>query len=178
MHNHGCVLSAAGEQVVGATSAAEGILANSPTVPPLATLCMGKFAALPLSFMQHNTNYCAAQHKRTGQEKERNMSLIRRIGTLRTLSFAVGVTLGLVSAVYAQSGTDAQLPARPPGPQVALGQWPIVAGYQRQPTVEEVDRRRDERGIATSTSRLRHEDREMQQLYDEILRQTEPALRP
>jgi len=106
------------------------------------------------------------------------MSLIRRIGTLKTLSFAVGVTLGLASAVYAQSGTDAQFPARPPGPQVALGQWPIDADHQRQPTVEEVDRRSDERGIATSTSRLRHGDREVRQLYHVILRQTEPALHP
>ena len=106
------------------------------------------------------------------------MSLIRRIGTLKTLSFAVGVLLGLVSAVYAQSGSAAQFPARQLGPQVALDQWPIGAGHQRQPTVEEVDRRRDERGIATSTLRLSHEDHEVQQLYDEILRQTEPALRP
>lgn len=106
------------------------------------------------------------------------MSLIRRIGTLRTLSFAVGVTLGLVCSVYAQSGTDAQFPARPPGPQVALDQWPIVAGHRRQPTAEEIDRRRDERATAPSAPRLRDENREVQQLYDEILRQTEPALRP
>jgi hypothetical protein len=64
------------------------------------------------------------------------MSLIRHIGTFGTLLFAVGVTLGLVAAVYAQSvkitaiesrlqvieGTDAQLPG-----QVSLHQWPIVA---------------------------------------------------
>jgi hypothetical protein len=106
------------------------------------------------------------------------MSLIRGIGTLRTLSFAVGVTLGLVSAVYAQSGTDAQFPAQPPGPQVALDQWPVVAGHRRQPTAEEFDRRRDERGTAANTSGFRDEDREVRQLYDEIMRQTEPALRP
>jgi hypothetical protein len=47
------------------------------------------------------------------------MSLIRCIGTLRTRSFAVGVTLGLVSAVYAQSRTNAQLPAQPSGPSGA-----------------------------------------------------------
>jgi hypothetical protein len=103
---------------------------------------------------------------------------IRRIGTLKTLSFAVGVTLGLVNAVYAQSGTNAQLPVQPPGSQVALHQWPIVAGHQRQPTAEEIDRRRDEHGTGQSTPRLHDEDREVQQLYDEILRQTEPALRP
>jgi len=48
------------------------------------------------------------------------MSLIRRISTPRTLSFGVGVTLGLVSAVPAQPGADAQLPAQLPDPQEAL----------------------------------------------------------
>jgi len=94
------------------------------------------------------------------------MSLIRGIGTLRTLSFAVGVTLGLVSAVYAQSGTGAQLAPQPPGPQAAFDQWPIVAGHRRQPTAEEIDRQRDGRGTAASTSGVRNEDREVQQLYD------------
>jgi len=163
---------------VGATSVAVGILANSPTVPPPTTLCIGKFAALPLSFLQHNANYCAAQHKRTGQEKERHMSLIRCIGTLKTLSFAVGFTLGLVSAVYAQSSSDAQFSPRQLGPPGEVHQWPIVAGHPRRPTAAEIDRGRDERGAAPTMLRLRDEDREMQQLYDEILPQAEPSLRP
>jgi hypothetical protein len=106
------------------------------------------------------------------------MSLIRHIGTLRAFSFAIGVLLALVSVVYAQSGTDDQLSGHPPGPQLALDQWPIIAGHRRQLTVEEIDRRIDERGIAPSEPSFRDEDREVQQLYDEIMRQTEPALRP
>jgi hypothetical protein len=39
---------------------------------------------------------------------------IRRIGTLRTLSFAVGVALALVSTAYAQSGVDGQAGADRP----------------------------------------------------------------
>ena len=60
------------------------------------------------------------------------MSLIQRIGTLRTLSFAVGVILGLVSAVYAQPGTG-QLPAHRPGLQLALDHGPTVAGTKFSP---------------------------------------------
>jgi hypothetical protein len=96
------------------------------------------------------------------------MSLIWR----RTFSFAVGVTLGLVSAVPARSGTGAQLPAQPPDPLEALYQWPIVAGYGQQPSAEETDRRRDERRTAPSTRRFRDETREVhQQLYEQIMRQ-------
>jgi hypothetical protein len=106
------------------------------------------------------------------------MSLIRHIGTLRTFSFVVGVLLGLVSAVYAQSGTDDLLPGYPSKPQLALDQWPIPAGYRRQPTAEEIGRWIDERGTGPSAPRFRDKDRELQQLYDEIMRQTDLALRP
>jgi hypothetical protein len=96
--------------------------------------------------------------------------LMRRTGMLRKLSCAVGVTLGLVGVLYAQSGADAQLLAQPPGSQVELEHPPIEAGRQRQPTAEEIDRQRKERD----------EDREVEELYHEIMRatKTEPALRP
>jgi hypothetical protein len=113
----------------------------------------------------------------TQDRKGRNMSLIQRIGTLRTLSFAVGVILGLVSAVYAQLGTG-QLPAHRPGLQLALDHGPTVAGTRRQPTAAEINQRLAERGAAPSAPRLHDEDREVQQLYDEIMRQTDPTLRP
>jgi hypothetical protein len=58
------------------------------------------------------------------------MSLIRRIGTLRTLSFAIGIMLALVSAVHARSRTDAPLPVQPPGPQVAPDQWPMWSTHR------------------------------------------------
>ena len=106
------------------------------------------------------------------------MSLIQQIGTLRTLLFAVGVILGFVNAAYAQSGTDDRVPAHSPGPQLALNQWPTVVGRRRQPTAEEIDRRIDERGTTPSAPAFRDEDREVQQLYEAIMRQTDPALRP
>jgi hypothetical protein len=109
---------------------------------------------------------------------DRNMSLIRHIGALRTLSFTVGVMLGLVSAVYAQSGTDDQLPAHRSGPQLALDQWPTVTDHRRQPTAAEIERRMRERDTAPGTPQLHDEDHEVQQLYDEIMRQTDPAFRP
>jgi hypothetical protein len=54
------VLSAAGEQVVGATSAAEGI---SQILPPFHYLHhrMDEFAALPFAFLRPNSN-CTEQH--------------------------------------------------------------------------------------------------------------------
>ena len=108
--------------------------------------------------------------------KERNMSPIWRIGTPKTLSFA---TLGLVSAAPAQSGARAQLPAQPPDPQEAFCQWPIVAGCRQQPSAEETDRRGDERGTAPSMRRFRDEAREMHhQLYEQIVRQADTAIRP
>ena len=73
------------------------------------------------------------------------MSLIQRISTLRTLSFAVGVMLGLVSAVYAEPGTG-QLPAHRPGSQLALDHGPTVARTGRQPTAAEINQRLAERG--------------------------------
>ena len=105
------------------------------------------------------------------------MSLIQRISTLRTLSFAVGVMLGLVSAVYAEPGTG-QLPAHRPGSKLALDHGPTVARTGRQPTAAEINQRLAERGAAPSAPQLHGEDREVQQLYDEIMRQTDPSLRP
>jgi len=49
---------------------------------------------------------------------------------------------------------------------------------RRQPTAEEVDRRINERGTTPSGPAFRDEDSEVQSLYDEIMRQTDPALRP
>jgi len=71
------------------------------------------------------------------------------------------------------------LPAQPPDPQEALYQWPIVAGYGQQPSAEETDRRGDERGTTPSMRRLRDEAREVhQQLYEQIVRQADTAIRP
>ena len=106
------------------------------------------------------------------------MSLIARLGTLRTLSFTVGVMLGLVSAVYAQSGNDDQLPAHRPGPQLALDRRPTVTDHRRQPTAAEIDRPMRERDTAPGAPQLPDEDREVQQLYEAIMRQTDPAHRP
>jgi hypothetical protein len=105
------------------------------------------------------------------------MSLIRRLRTLRILSFTVGVMSGLGSATYPQSSADNQLPAHGPGPQLAFDQWPTVTDHRRQPTAAEIDRRIDARGTAPGT-RLPDEDRAVQQLYEAIMRQTDPALRP
>ena len=74
---------------------------------------------------------------RTRRIGGRNMSLIQPISTLRTLSFAVGVMLGLVSAVYAEPGTG-QLPAHRPGSQLALDHGPTVARTGQQPTAAEI----------------------------------------
>jgi hypothetical protein len=106
------------------------------------------------------------------------MSLIRRLGTLRTLSFTVGVMLGLGSATYPQSSADSQLPAHRPGPQLALDQWPTATDHRRQPTAADVNQRLAARRAAPSAPQLHDEDREVQQLYDEIMRQTDPTLRP
>jgi hypothetical protein len=114
---------------------------------------------------------------RTRRIGGRNMSLIQPISTLRTLSFAIGVMLGLVSAVYAEPGTG-QLPAHRPGSKLALDHGPTVARTWRQPTAAEINQRLAERGAAPSAPQLNGEDREVQQLYDEIMRQTDPSLRP
>ena len=106
------------------------------------------------------------------------MSLIRHIGALRTLSFTVGVMLGLVSAVYAQSGTDGQLPAHRPGPQLALDRRPTVTDHRRQPTAAEIDRRMRGRDTAPGAPQLPDDDYKVQQLYEANMRQTDPALRP
>ena len=106
------------------------------------------------------------------------MSLIRRLRTLRILSFTVGVMSGLGSATYPQSSADNQLPAHGPGPQLAFDQWPTVTDHRRQPTAAEIDRRMRERDTAPGTPQLHDEDHEVQQLYDEIMRQTDPAFRP
>jgi hypothetical protein len=106
------------------------------------------------------------------------MSLVRQIGALRTLSFAVGVMLGLVSAVYTQSGTGDHLPGHPSGTQLALDQRLIITGHRRQPTAAEIDRSIDSRRTALGAPHSPDEYREVQQLYDEIMRQTDPALRP
>jgi hypothetical protein len=106
------------------------------------------------------------------------MSLIRHIGALRTLSFTVGVMLALGSAVYAQSGADNQLSAHRPGPQLALDEWPTVTDHRRQPTAAEIDRRMRERDNAPGAPQLHDEDYKVQQLYEEIMREADPALRP
>jgi len=106
------------------------------------------------------------------------MSLSRRLRTLRILSFTVRVMSALGSATYPQSSADNQLPAHRPGPQLALDQWPTVTDHRRQPTAAEVDRRMRERDTAPSAPQLHDEDRQEQKLYEEIMRQTDPGLRP
>ena len=107
------------------------------------------------------------------------MSPIWRIGTPKTLSFAVGVTLGPVSAAPARSGARAQLPAQPPDPQEAFCQRPIVAGCRQQPSAEEPvggemsaapSQACD--GSATKLAKC------MRQLYEQIVRQADTAIRP
>lgn len=105
------------------------------------------------------------------------MTLIRSIGTLRTLSFAVGVVLGLVSAASAQSSADKQFPAHPPEAQFALDQWPMT-GHRRQPTAAETDRRMRERDTASGAPQLHDEDHAVRQLFEEIMRQPDPPRRP
>jgi hypothetical protein len=61
---------------------------------------------------------------------------------------------------------------------LALDQWPIVGGHRRQPNAVEIARLMRERSTAPSGPQSRDEDREVQQLYDEIMRQTDPMLRP
>jgi len=72
------------------------------------------------------------------------MLLIRRIGTLKT------------SRLQSASRWDSSARFMPSQAREALDQWPIVAGY-RQPSGEETDRRRVERGIALSTRGSREE---------------------
>ena len=86
--------------------------------------------------------------------------------------------MGLGNAIYAQSSTDDPMLAHPAGPRLALDQRPMAAGHRRQPTAEEIYRRIDERGTAPGASRFSDKDREVQQLYDEIMHQTDAALRP
>ena len=106
-------------------------------------------------------------------EEETNMSRFRRTGTLTTLSFAIGVVLGLVSTVHADPRINSERAADPPGLRLAL-----VAGHRRQPTVVGVDRLTSEHGSAPGTPHARDKDGEVQLLYDEIMRQTDGAIRP
>jgi hypothetical protein len=110
--------------------------------------------------------------------KEINMSRLRRTGTLRTLSFAIGVTSALISSVYAQSGTDDRMPAHPPELRLALDQWPIVADHRRPPTGVRIDGLTSEHGSAPGALLSRAKDSEAEQLYDEIMRQTDAMIRP
>jgi hypothetical protein len=110
--------------------------------------------------------------------KETNMSRLRRTGTLRAVSFAIGVTPGLISSVYAQSGADDRMPAHPPGLRLALDQWPILAGHRRQPTAVGIDRLTPEHGTAPGALLSCAKDSEVEQLYDEIMRQTDAMIRP
>jgi hypothetical protein len=110
--------------------------------------------------------------------KETNMSRLRHTGTLRTLSFAIGVTSALISSVHAQSGSDDRMPADPPGLRLALEQWPIVAGHRRPPTAVGIDGFTPEDGTASGKLLSRAKDSEVEQLYDEIMRQTDAMIRP
>jgi hypothetical protein len=86
--------------------------------------------------------------------------------------------LELGSATYPQSSADNQLPAHCCGPQLVLDQWLAATDHRRQPTAAEIDRRMRERDTAPGAPQLHDEDREVQQLYEEIMRQTDPALWP
>jgi hypothetical protein len=61
---------------------------------------------------------------------------------------------------------------------LALDQWPTVTDHRRQPTAAEIDRRMRGRDTAPGAPQLHDGDREVQQLYEAIMRQTDPALRP
>ena len=101
------------------------------------------------------------------------MSRFRRTGTLTTLSFAIGVVLGLVSTVHADPRINSERAADRPGVQLAL-----VAGHRRQPTVVGIDRLTSEHGSTPSAPHARDKDGELQLLYDEIMRQTDGMIRP
>ena len=80
-----------------------------------------------------------------------------QIGALRTISFAVGLTVGLVTVVDTQSG---------------------VGGQRHHATVDGIDRRQGELHVAPSAPQLRDKDRDHQRLYDEITRRADPTLHP
>jgi len=106
------------------------------------------------------------------------MSLIRRSATLRTLSFAIGVALGIVGTAYAQSAVDSQSLAHPSGPRLALDQWRIVAGHRREPTAVGLDRLKSEHVTAPIAPHSGDKDGEVQLLCDEIMHQTDAMIRP
>jgi hypothetical protein len=106
-------------------------------------------------------------------EEETNMSRFRRTGTLTTLSFAIGVVLGLVSTVHADPRINSERAADRPGVRLAL-----VAGHRRQPTVVGIDRLTSEHGSAPGAPHARDKDGEVQLLYDEIMRQMDGMIRP
>jgi hypothetical protein len=79
-----------------------------------------------------------------------------RIDVLRIILSAVGLMMGLVTAVDAQSS---------------------VGGQRHRPTAEEIDRRLGEFCVAPSAPPFHDRDRAVQQLYDEIMHWADPALR-
>jgi hypothetical protein len=101
------------------------------------------------------------------------MSRFRRTGTRTALSFAIGVVLGLVSAVHADPRINSERAADPPGLRLAL-----VAGHRRQPAVVGIDRLTSEHGAAPSAPHARDKDGEVQLLYHEIMRQMDGVIRP
>jgi hypothetical protein len=91
------------------------------------------------------------------------MSSLARIAAMSILLFAVGVGLGLVEAgtADAQPGNSGQRLTPRPGAQLVL----------------EIDRPASERGPVRSAQRLHAGDGAAQQLYDEIMREANHALR-
>jgi hypothetical protein len=86
-----------------------------------------------------------------------DVALPVQIGALRTISFAVGVTVALATVVGPQSG---------------------VGGQRHHATVDAIDRQLSELHVAPSAPQLRDKDRGRQQLYGEIVRRADPTLRP
>ena len=107
------------------------------------------------------------------------MSLLTRTAALSTLLFSVGVGLGPggAGAADAQPGNGGQGLTHSPGAQLALDLPPIVNDHRRQTAEMEIGRTTPERGRVRSPQPLRAEDHAAQQLYDEIMREADYALR-
>jgi hypothetical protein len=92
------------------------------------------------------------------------MSSFGRIAAVRTVSFAVGVALGLANTVAAPQSIDGQIVSHP-----------IVTGH-RQTTAVESGRTTPELRTARSAQPMRAQGDAVQQLYDEIARGADRVL--
>ena len=118
-------------------------------IPPNAgtAACARRMVAAPTMPYEKAFRWFRLSGRRTCRTgKERNMSLIRRLGTLRTPSFTVGAMLGLGSATYPRSSADNQLPAHRPDHN-----WHSISGQPPPTTGSSRLRRRSIGGCASST---------------------------